>query len=433
MKVVSHAEIHRKVIKDLTPENDPQLWIWYTPAGLGGVETYLLNMAREASTRGAIVGIAATRSTEGRLREQLQQTGVQLFDWGEFHQVFMGRAPLEPLLLRVMADLNVLRPRLIVLNDCNEFSIGAAPLIRRMKKFATIIDVCHIDPPGDEYLQLRQTFIDTLDGLVGTNQRVLERFARHYSTIPKTRYIPNGVPPPIGEREGYDGTLRMIYVGRIAQEQKRILALPFLLDRLRASGTSFAMTIVGDGPEAGALAERIQTLELAGHVRLLGYAPPDEVARLFRQHDVLINLSVYEGFSMSVLEAFAAGCIPFCTDLPSLDRGVFADGVTCRLCPPDDIDLMAEMLIGLTPDGIRMMSANAERVGQGLSAGRMYEQYLRFVTESRASRPIQPWPTEQTSFLSGTWDPTKNNPWIPHRGLIRRIVHWLRTALGGGG
>ena len=63
-------------------------------------------------------------------------------------------------------------------------------------------------------------------------------------------------------------------------------------------------------------------------------------ADLYFEHDVLVNLSAFEGFSMSVLEALAAGCVPFCTEIASLDRSVFQDAVNCRLCPVERLERM---------------------------------------------------------------------------------------------
>ena len=48
-------------------KGERHLWVWYSPYDQGGVETYLLNMARETVRDGVAVWVAATKSAEGCL------------------------------------------------------------------------------------------------------------------------------------------------------------------------------------------------------------------------------------------------------------------------------------------------------------------------------------------------------------------------------
>src|SRR5258707_11397967 len=56
------------------------LWVWYTPFGLGGVETFLLNLSREAVASGWNVAVAAAQSAEGRLVSDYESLAVGRFD-----------------------------------------------------------------------------------------------------------------------------------------------------------------------------------------------------------------------------------------------------------------------------------------------------------------------------------------------------------------
>jgi glycosyltransferase involved in cell wall biosynthesis len=219
------------------------------------------------------------------------------------------------------------------------------------------------------------------------------------------------------------------------QEQKRILELPEILTRLRSSGRRFTLTIVGEGAQEPELRDALGRLDLLGHVRFAGYVQADEVINFYFEHDALVNISTYEGFAISVIEALAAGCIPICTDLSGLDRSAFIDGVTCRLCPIDDLPRMAEILNALTPEEISRMSSAASEVGRTLTIPRMVDRYETFFAELRSMRPLRRWTEDTESALEGVWDLSRHNPWLPHphpiKSWIRRALLWARFKREG--
>lgn len=415
----------------MSAKGERHLWVWYSPYGQGGVETYLLNMVRETIRDGAAVWVAATKSAVGPLRELFQEAGAQLLDWSDFHDAFMTKRPGEPVRHRLIADLARVQPTFLALNDCNDFSMGAAPLLRRLRRYCTILDTFHIDSPIEQYLGFRRTFLDVLDGIAATNENVIHRFRQRYPDAAnlEVRYIANGVSVPDRERRPADETLRLLYVGRLAQDQKRILDLPPLLERLQAAGKAFTMTVVGDGPCREALAAALAQRGLNERVRLTGYLPPQQVVGLYFEHDVLVNLSAFEGFSMSVLEAFAAGCVPVCTEVASLDRAVFQDGVNCRLCPVEQLDRMVDIWSQLTPAALQALSRAAYLIGQQFTANKTYFEYRELLTGLRQRRSLQAWPADSESILRLDWDLSQHNPWLVRPQSLRKLARsaWTRV------
>ncbi|MDP9190836.1 MAG: glycosyltransferase family 4 protein [Acidobacteriota bacterium] len=412
---------------------DRQLWIWYTPFGLGGVETFLLNLARTTVQRGSTVCVAAVQSFSGPLKAAFEQESIQLLDWTDFYPAYMNDSPGEEVCRRLTRDVAALRPTVLSINGCTDFATGAAPLLRRLKPYCTITDTFHINPPDDRFFHLRAPYAGLLDGISSSNDAALDRFKTALPsarTLP-VRYIPYGAAVHARERRPPDSELRLLYVGRLVQEQKRILELPALLSRLKSSGRRFTLTIVGEGAQESELRDALARLDLLAHVRFAGYVQADEVIDFYFEHDVLLNISTYEGFSISVIEALAAGCVPVCTDLPGLDRSAFIDGVTCRLCPVDDLPRMAEILSVLTPEEIIRMSAAASEVGSALTIPRMVDRYETFFAELRSLRPLRLWTEDTESALEGVWDLSRHNPWLPHphpvRKWARRALAWMRS------
>jgi glycosyltransferase involved in cell wall biosynthesis len=415
--------------------DERHLWVWYAPCGLGGVETYLLNMVRETIADGIPVWVAATTDAQGPLREQLLATGATLLDWSEFHPAYMGQVDPAPVQQRLLDELARIRPTLLALNDCNDFSIGAAPLVRRLRPYCTVLDTFHIDSPVGQYLDFRAVFVDALDGIAATNRNIIEAFRRQFgaSAGPELRYIANGVRLEPRPRRGSDGRLRLLYVGRLAQDQKRILELPALLAALRERGRDFEMTIVGDGPCRGQLQAELEARELQDSVRLTGYLPPEQTHPLYFEHDACVNISTFEGFSMTVLEAFAAGCVPVCTDVASLDKDVFRDGVNCRLCPVDDLGAIVGIWEALTPEALARLREGALQVGATFTSAHTWRQYRAFVEDLRGTRPLAPWPADARTALDGAWSLTERNPWLHRPGPLRQALRRAAALFGGGG
>jgi glycosyltransferase involved in cell wall biosynthesis len=413
------------------PSSERILLLWYRPFALGGVETFTLHFARAAIARGDTVWVAATHDALGPLREEFERAGATLVDWSCFGDAFMARAPQDVARQRIQRDIAAIRPTLTLLNDCNAFSVGAAPLLERLRRHMTLVDVFHIDSPDPLYFAMRRHFAASLDGIAGTNRHVLERFAREEPAGKRLplAYIPNGVPPCEAEHSAPQPTLKLLYVGRLAQDQKRVLLLPQLLAALRDRGRAFSATICGEGPDSERLRDGLRQLGLADSVTLTGYRTPAQVQELLLTHDLLLNVSAFEGFSMSLLEALAAGCVPACTDVASIDHDRLVHGENCLLAPVDRPEALVDEWMALTPARIAQLSAAARRSAASLTSQACYERYRAFALEQRDQRPITRWPDTPGPELR--WDMTRNNPWIARHPGWRGAVHALRRKVMG--
>jgi len=101
------------------------------------------------------------------------------------------------------------------------------------------------------------------------------------------------------------------WCGRIARAQKRVDRFPALLAALDRTGRDYRIEIVGDGPDHAWLAEALR-----GHPRvtLHSWENPEQLAARMRRWRYAVTLSDYEGQSLALLEAMAAGCLPLYPD-----------------------------------------------------------------------------------------------------------------------
>jgi glycosyltransferase involved in cell wall biosynthesis len=139
---------------------------------------------------------------------------------------------------------------------------------------------------------------------------------------PRIEVIPNGIvvqdwaaAPPIDRAAcGIPATaVRVGCVGRLAAEKDHEIVLEAVA---RLADANVHLLLIGDGERRAALAAAAARLGIAAQVHFLGWR--DDVARWLRSLDVFAMPSRYEGHSMALLEAMAAGCACLVSDIPEL-------------------------------------------------------------------------------------------------------------------
>ncbi|WP_241660216.1 glycosyltransferase family 4 protein [Propioniciclava tarda] len=155
--------------------------------------------------------------------------------------------------------------------------------------------------------------------------------------------IPNGVDPLDAAAPSEPG-LRFASIARLAPE-KRLGDLLRAFGQLRATHPAATLTVAGTGPLDGQLRQDAARLGIADAVSFPGYV---QAPAVLSETDVLVQLSVWENCSYSLLDAVAHG------------RGVVASGVGGNpeilppqcLADPDDPSAVAAAMAeqGLQPD-----------------------------------------------------------------------------------
>lgn len=102
--------------------------------------------------------------------------------------------------------------------------------------------------------------------------------------------------------------LRLAWVGRMDEEEKRVSDLPRIAAALRDAGVPFSFDLMGDGPARASLSRAFESLDLGRCVRLHPWSATDDVLNLLARSDVLLMSSNSEGMSITVMEALSMGC-----------------------------------------------------------------------------------------------------------------------------
>lgn len=294
------------------------------PHGLNvsGVALWGVRLAGAIAQRGGSVALLLHREPQGHARldidlhpdVRLFDTNLPAFDAPEasFHAALTTYRDAVTSMLQQSESPLVLSPNLHA--ECYRV---CATLAKELSPNLRIVGWAHSDNAYDS-LVLGQ-FAPLLSGAVGVSQRIASQVESACAASDvRCRHIPYGVPvpprPPTREPLTSDRPIRLIYTGRLEHHQKRIMALPALSRRLADLNVPHELTIVGDGP---ARADLVSELDGLASVRLAEPVGPTSLQAMLCDADAFVLPSRFEGLSVSMLEALAAGCVPFVTRVAS--------------------------------------------------------------------------------------------------------------------
>lgn len=179
--------------------------------------------------------------------------------------------------------------------------------------------------------------------------------------IPRERIsaIPLGVDPSffhaVGEQEAHAVLQRyglrpgyFLFVGTLQPRKNvdRILQAHAALPQ--AVREAHPLVIAGrDGWGTQALMQRLQQAIAAGHCRWLKYVPQTELPTLLRQSQALVYPSLFEGFGLPIIEAFAAGTAVISSNTTSIPE-VAADAAL--LVDPRSVEHLREAMVAVASD-----------------------------------------------------------------------------------
>lgn len=188
------------------------------------------------------------------------------------------------------------------------------------------------------------------------------------------RVIPNGVDerrfPTAGASVGHGRPRdRLVMVARLAPPRLPLLAVD-ALGRVRASHPTATLDLVGEGVLRPEVEAAVAAAGLDGAVRLLGAR--DDVPDLLLRSGCAVHLSTYEGASLGVLEAMAAGLPVVASRIGGMDELV-VDGVTGTLVENEADAVAAAVTAVLDRDdgGAALGEAGRDRVLERFTASRM--------------------------------------------------------------
>lgn len=334
---------------------------------LGGATTFLCNLAGEFIRREVDCRVF---SAEGRhpLAGDFKRRRIPVFVQDPRTRIFEDRIEA------VLRELHNYRPNVVVA------TLGpfAFEILRYVPSGVHRIGMVQSDDPV-VYATLKQ-YAACMDAVVGVSAVITDKLKKISAFRGIARhYLPYGVVMPERIARARAGeSVRILYLGRIANEQKRVHLFPQILAALEKSGVPFHWTIAGDGPDRAELEPRLQCAKPRQRVEFAGAVAYSEISRLLDAHDIFLLASDFEGLPLSLLEAMGHGLVPV---VSALESGVceVVDATNGILVPVNDVAGYARGIVHLHKhrDELAAKSAAARsRVKEEFSVEAMTDRWL---------------------------------------------------------
>jgi glycosyltransferase involved in cell wall biosynthesis len=281
----------------------------------------------------------------------------------------------------------------------------AAALLARVPAVLGTVQVGAYEPPNrSAYWQLRALSRGVDRYLAVSREIAGELVERLDWPAEKVEVVYNAVDveqveaaAPPGLREQLGGS-----------ETRPLVLTPARLDAQKGHGTLLeaivevpeaTFVLAGEGPEQPALEARVAELGIGERVSFLGRR--EDVPQLLAACDVFALPSLYEGSSLAVLEAMAAG-IPVVSSAIGGTEELVEDGRSGLLVAPGDAPALAAALRRLLddPDLRQELAARArERVDEGLRREQMAARVAGVYDELLGSPALESLPESRRNPL----------------------------------
>jgi glycosyltransferase involved in cell wall biosynthesis len=309
----------------------------------GGADRVNLDLIEGLTAKGHDITVCATLATDHRWEHEFSRFTPDIFVLPNFLHV--SDYP------RFLAYLIQSRQIDTVVITGSTLGYQFLPYLRAVSPGVAFVDMCHVEEPhwlNGGHPRFGVGYQDALDLNITTTKNLADWMQGHGADGKRIEVMYTGVRPPqstSGDRQrvraelGIDADLPVIvFAGRIC-EQKRPAMLADILKRLRDQGLAFRALVIGEGELRPQLEKSLGEYQLTDYVQMLGSVAHQRWLEILAASDILLMPSKYEGISIALLEALAAGVVPVVAKVGGQDEIVSADAGI--LIPHGDNELHA--------------------------------------------------------------------------------------------
>ena len=340
----------------------------------GGAEMMVLHLARELDRAGHPVRVVSLHGDETDVAGLMRRAGIDV--------VALNKAggPDPRTVLRLRAQMRDFSPTVVHTHlPVLEYVLPAARLYgRRVGIIHTVHNLARAETRHRVLRAVNRRAFSHGVVPVALNEEVRSSICREYALPPSAvPVVGNGIDLDAfrgPQRRGLRGAgARLLCVARLAPAKNHALLLQTVA-RLVESGRDVSLTLVGDGPLRGRLEELARELGISERVRFAGRRT--DTPAFYRDCDLFVLLSDYEGMPMSIIEAMASGLPVVATRAGGVGELV-DDGVSGALVEADAA-AAAEAIAAICDDPAlyARLSAGAVRTSSRYSATAMMEKYV---------------------------------------------------------
>ncbi|MEB0224700.1 glycosyltransferase family 4 protein [Pseudomonas sp. 10S4] len=292
----------------------------------GGADRVSIDLIEGLIAGGADVTVCATLEAEHRWEHKFAELTPDIFVLPNF----LSLSDFPRFLLYLIASRGIDT----VLITGSTLGYQLLPYLKSAAPETAFLDLSHTEEMhwlNGGHPRFSVGYQDALDINVVSTRHLAEWMAERGADQEKIRVMYTGIksnPVSMTASERGDtlrrfdldeSALTIIFAGRMC-DQKRPLKLAEILHTLKLAGVRFNALVIGDGELRPAFEGLIKDYELGDNVRVLGARPHAEWLSLLAVSDVLLMPSEYEGISVALLEAMAAGVVPVVADVGGQDE-----------------------------------------------------------------------------------------------------------------
>jgi glycosyltransferase involved in cell wall biosynthesis len=230
--------------------------------------------------------------------------------------------------------------------------------------------------------RMRGTWNHDVGGYVALTNFARDKFIEGGLPASRIGVKPNFLESDPGERTSSSGFA--LFVGRLSAEK----GAGVLLQAWQKLKTTIPLVVLGDGPLRQSLESEAAMRKLS-NVSFAGWRSRGEILSAMKSASLLITPSLwYEGFPMTLVEAFACGTPVICSRLGGLQELV-DDGRTGLHFNPGDAEDLAGKFDSLWSDPSRLSAmgrAAREEYKRNYTAERNYELMMQIYERTMAAR-----------------------------------------------
>lgn len=285
-----------------------------------------------------------------------------------------------------------LLPCTIIINR-QGISLMAAVAVKLLyPELLTCVSVMHTDRA---VLYHRHAYLQPyIDSIAGVSSAITNNLEKKHG-IPKDKLHFKESPVICNEKlpqnKPSDSRQPVIigYGARITKTQKRADLLPELILSLEAKAINYVMNIAGDGPYLNCITKFISENNLSHKVKLLGVLEKEDMPAFWESSDIFINVSDFEGTSLSMLEAMAGGAVPVVTEVSGVSD-LIIHGVNGYVIKRGEIESMSQIIAMLEKDRNQLSNAGMA-ARETIQKKCNIDEYLQYIEGLCRRDNANPW------------------------------------------
>lgn len=213
-----------------------------------------------------------------------------------------------------------------------------------------IVTVVHND--YEDLYTLCDMFKEFVDKYICVSSKILATLYTDYEVAEEKAtflYQPITFDRVYEKKYEIDNPIKIGFASRLVIPQKRCDLIPDLISELEKTGVEYVLHIAGDGDMYHELAEYIESMGFIKKVILYGHLDSKQMIEFWKNSDIYVNISEFEGTSLSMLEAMGFCCVPVVTDVSGVNDYI-EDGVNGYIHQIGDLEGIASSIAKLAKD-----------------------------------------------------------------------------------